>query len=375
MDKKLKRVGITGPKGFLGRHANWFFSTKKEEIEIVPITINNLQDSEELKNLLAGLDVVVHLARIHPLDVSNPEDVYSGNIDLAKKLLLGLDEIKSKPYIIFGSSTQINKDNPYGRAKKDIGNMFRDWGEKNESNVTNLIIPNEFGESATPGRISVVSTFCEDLVTGKESKVSDTATVSLIHAQDVVKKIYELILGPKNEDTILQGVEMSVLDLYKTLSEFKNSYYMDVVPHLKDSLHTALFNNLRWHIFYNNFYPKKLVLKTDERGSLFEVVKGYSGGQTFTSSTKPGITRGNHYHTRKTERFCVIKGQAQIELRLISDDKVYKFVVDGDNPVYIDMPTFFTHNIKNIGEGELQTLFWTNEIFDSNDTDTYYQVV
>jgi UDP-2-acetamido-2,6-beta-L-arabino-hexul-4-ose reductase len=375
MDNKLKRVGITGPKGFLGRHANWLFSTKKEEIEIVPITITNLQNSEELKNLLAGLDAIVHLARVHPLDVSNPEDVYSGNIDLANKLLSGLDEIKSKPYIIFGSSTQINKDNPYGRAKKDIGKMFRDWGEKNNSFVTNLIIPNEFGESATPGRISVVSTFCDDLVTGKESKVSDTAVVSLVHAQDVVKKIYELILEPKNEDVTLQGVEMSVLDLYKTLSEFKNLYYMDIVPNLKDSLHTSLFNNLRWHIFYSNFYPKKLVLKTDERGSLFEVVKGYSGGQTFTSSTKPNITRGNHYHTRKTERFCVIKGQAQIELRLISDDKVHKFIVDGDNPVYIDMPTFFTHNIKNIGEGELQTLFWTNEIFDSNDTDTYYQIV
>lgn len=372
MQNNIKKIGITGPNGFLGRHLRWLLDSKKEAVEIVPIHISDLNNPVRLQELVAGLDVVVHLARIHPLDVTNPEDVYSGNVDLARKLLDALDQTQGKPYIIFGSSTQISKDNPYGRAKKDIGELFRNWSLKNNSIVTNLIIPNEFGESATPGRISVVSTFCDDLVNGRDSKVSEGATVSLISAHDVVKKIYDLTLASENSDIVLQGIEMTVVDLYKLLADFKKLYFSDIIPEFKSSLQISLFNNLRWHAFDSGFYPKKINLKTDERGSLFEIIKGYSGGQTFTSSTKPGITRGNHYHTRKIERFCVIKGKADICIRRVNDDKVYTFSVDGENPVYIDMPTFFTHNITNTGQDELLTIFWSNEIFDPNDTDTYY---
>lgn len=372
MEKRIKRVGITGPNGFLGKHTRWLFDTKKDEIEIIPIHIGSLSKPEELQSLLRGLDIVVHLARIHPNDVSIPEEVYSGNMDLAKNLLIGLEAVSVKPYIIFGSSTQIRKDNLYGKAKKDIGEMFRDWGAKNKTFITNLIIPNEFGEGAVVGRISVVSTFCEDLVLGKESKIADGVSIPLIHAQDVAKEILGLVRTPKNEDVELKGIEMTISEIYKTLRDFKDSYYKDVIPNLKTPLHVDLFNNLRWHIFNHGFYPRKLILKTDERGTLFEIIKENTGGQIFTSSTKPGITRGNHYHTRKIERFCVIKGQAQIDLRQIGDTKVHSFKVDGDSPVYIDMPTFFTHNIKNIGDGELLTIFWSNEIFDPNDPDTYY---
>ncbi len=375
MEKAIKKVGITGPNGFLGKHTRWLFDIKKDEIEIVPIAIGLLHNTDKLEDLLKDLDVVVHLARIHPNDISSPEEVYSGNMDLAKNLLKGLEAVSVSPYIIFGSSTQIRKDNPYGRAKKDIGAMFRDWGKRHNSFVTNLIIPNEFGEGAVPGRISVVSTFCEDLVLGKESKVADGVSIPLIHAQDVAKEILNLVRGPKNEDIELKGVEISISDIYKKLLEFKNSYYADVMPALKDSLDISLFNNLRWHIFEKGFYPRKLVLKTDERGTLFEIIKENTGGQIFTSSTKPGITRGNHYHTRKIERFCVIKGQAEIALRQIGETRVHRFKVDGDSPVYIDMPTFFTHNITNIGEDDLLTIFWSNEIFDPNDPDTYYVTV
>ncbi len=375
MVKTLKRVGIVGSESFLGRHALWFFATKEAEIDIVPIPTNVLQNVKELSNILSSLDVIIYSAGVHPADVSIPEDVYTGSLQLAEKLLSRLDSVSVQPHIIFCSSVHIHTKNPYGRSKKDIGGLFRAWGVTRKVPVTNLVIPHEFGESDTQGRTSVVSLFCEELLAQKESRPAEGATVSLIHAQEVIKKIFELIKDPRNEDVVLEGVSMSVSDLYRVLMEFKNAYHADMIPFLKDSLHTALFNTFRWHVFYSNFYPRNIVLHTDERGSLFEVVKEYSGGQTFISFTKPGATRGNHYHTRKIERFCVIKGRASISLRVVGEENIHTFTVDGDHPVFIDMPTFFIHNIKNIGTEEMITLFWTNELFNRNDTDTYYQTV
>jgi len=318
--------------------------------------------------------VVLHLASLSPKEIEKPEEIYEVNMGLAQKLLENLEKLNITPYIIFNSSTQIRKDNAYGKSKKDIGEMFRGWGKAHDSSVTNLVIPNEFGEGGLAHKISVVSIFCEELVQGQESQVGE-ATVSLIHAQDVARAFLNLIRNPKNEDVELVGVEMKVVDLYQKLKEFKEIYYQDTIPNLKTDLDLKLFNNLRWHIFDTGFYPRKLVLRTDDRGSLFEMIKENTGGQTFASSTKPLITRGNHYHTRKIERFCVIKGEAEICLRQLGTDKIFKFKVSGDQPVYIDMPTFYTHNIKNTGSSELLTLFWCNEIFDSNDPDTYMEPI
>jgi UDP-2-acetamido-2,6-beta-L-arabino-hexul-4-ose reductase len=115
--------------------------------------------------------------------------------------------------------------------------------------------------------------------------------------------------------------------------------------------------------------------RADERGSLFEAVRSLNAGQTFFSTTQPQITRGNHYHTRKVERFLVVKGQAVIRMRRLFSDEVLEYPVTGDEPCYVDMPTLYTHNITNIGDGELMTLFWANEIFDSGDADTFFEVV
>ncbi len=359
----MKKVGVTGINTFLGRHAVWLFNTLKEEIEVIDLDKNFVE-----------VDVVLHLASLSPKEIENPDNIYDYNVGLATKLIKDLEEAKITPYIIFASSTQINKDNPYGKSKKFIGKMLREWGDKNNSFVTNAIIPNEFGEGGIAYKTSVVSTFCEELVQGKESQVGE-GSVSLIHAQEVVRAMLELLRNPKNQDVELEGVYMEVMDLYKKLKEFKEAYYNDTIPNLENGLDLALFNNLRWHILDSGFYPRKLVLRTDDRGSLFEMIKENTGGQTFASTTKPGVTRGNHYHTRKIERFCVLKGEAEICFRRVGTEKILKYKVSGNEPVYIDMPTFYTHNITNIGSSELLTLFWTNEIFNPQDTDTFMEPV
>ena len=151
-------------------------------------------------------------------------------------------------------------------------------------------------------------------------------------------------------------------------------YTGGVIPKLDEAIDIQLFNTLRSMIPHEQ-RPVDLTLHTDERGSLFEAVKADGGGQAFLSSTKPGITRGNHFHTRKVERFLVLKGTAEIRIRRVLTDNVHTFNVDGRTPQAIDIPTLHTHNITNTGNEELQTLFWSNELYDPADPDTYYETV
>ena len=157
---------------------------------------------------------------------------------------------------------------------------------------------------------------------------------------------------------------------------FKTSYFeKGLFPELKDRFEINLFNTFRCYMDIARHFPVNLTMNTDERGSFVETVKTQLGGQVSFSTTKPGITRGNHFHTRKIERFAVIRGKARIQLRRIGTSEVMNFDLDGSQPGYVDMPVWYTHNITNTGTEELYTIFWINEFFDPNDPDTYYEIV
>ena len=162
-----------------------------------------------------------------------------------------------------------------------------------------------------------------------------------------------------------------ILDL---LENYKKEYFAKgIIPALNTKFELNLFNTFRCYIDVKNHNPVKFVQHTDPRGTFVEVIRLGVGGQVSFSTTVPGITRGNHYHTRKIERFAVIKGKALIQLRKIGTDEVLDFYLDGDEPSYVDMPIWYTHNIKNIGDEVLYTNFWINEFFDVNDPDTYFE--
>jgi UDP-2-acetamido-2,6-beta-L-arabino-hexul-4-ose reductase len=165
-----------------------------------------------------------------------------------------------------------------------------------------------------------------------------------------------------------------VLELYKLLKEFHNLYEANIYPDLSDPFTRNLFNTYRSATFPAT-WPRELEMRSDERGVLFEAVKGGGGGQTFLSTTKPGIIRGNHFHLHKVERFLVIQGEAIIRIRKVLSQVVYEFRVTGDTPTPVDMPTLHTHSIENVGAKELLTLFWTHEPFDPNNPDTYFDKV
>ena len=158
--------------------------------------------------------------------------------------------------------------------------------------------------------------------------------------------------------------------LFDRLTNFHNNYQANIFPDLSDSFDLALFNTYRAALYPSGF-PRALTLHTDPRGSLFEAVKGGGGGQSFVSWTKPGITRGDHFHLRKVERFLVLQGEAIIRIRRVLGGPVWEYRVSGDQPAPIDMPTLHTHNITNIGDTPLLTLFWTHDLFNPAAPDTY----
>ena len=209
---------------------------------------------------------------------------------------------------------------------------------------------------------------------GETPKIMYDGELELVHAQQLAKEILNIISERRVGDVTINGVPMTVSALLEKISHIAHQYRNQIVPDLRTGLDLDVFNTYRSYL-YPAYYPVSVKLHTDSRGSLFEVIKSLNGGQSFISTTKPGITRGNHFHTRKVERFCVLGGEAVIRIRRLFSSQVLEFPVSGELPQYIDIPTLHTHNITNTGPSELTTLFWAHEIFDPEHPDTLVESV
>lgn len=294
-----------------------------------------------------------------------------------KKLKEAIVNTGSKPFILFASSTQELKDNPYGRGKKEARELLAKWASKNDAKFSGLIIPNVFGPFGLPYYNSVVATFCYQLNNNEKPEIHVDSEISLIYVHNLAKEILAIISAQKIGDQIHiePQISIKVTEILSYLKNFKKMYIDNYqIPALKSSFEVELFNTFRSYINPDK-YPFYIEKHEDNRGFLSEVVKEKTGGQIFFSTTKPGISRGNHFHTRKIERFCVVKGEAIIRLRKIGSDKIYEYQVSGKMPSFVDMPIWYTHSITNSGNEEVLTLFWCNEIFNKEDADTYFEEV
>src|SRR3989338_4764882 len=368
----MKKIGITGASGFIGWHLRSFL-LRQGLISQIIIDENDFIEEISLIDKVSNCNTIVHLAGMNRGD---EKKIYSTNIDLTKKLIKACETAKVTPKIIFISSSHRTRNTAYGRSKKESEKLLRIWAKKNKTILTNLILPNVFGEYGKPFYNSVVATFCYQLAKGEQPKIISNSTIEFIYAQIVAEIIFKFINQPRNIDFKVQGEKLKISNLLQILSKLRNDYFNNIMPSFNRPIERALFNTLRSYFFTEtNFFPKAFELKSDERGSLFEMLKHHSGGQFFVSTTKPGMVRGNHYHTRKFERFAVIQGDAEISMRRILTDKIIKFKVSGKKPAFVDMPTFYTHNLKNIGKNDLLTLFWSDEVFNPKDADTYQEKV
>jgi len=364
------KLAVTGAQGLLGWHLCAYARTLEgsevkgggREVFIRP---------DALENWVRGCDALLHFAGMNRGDDA---EVAQTNVELARNLIAALEASGEAPHLLFASSTHIERDTAYGASKRECARLFADWAERSGTRFSEVVLPGVFGEGGKPFYNSVVSTFCHQIAQGETPTVHQDATLELIHAQDVACIFVGLVQQEHSGTMRVPGRFILVGALLERLVLLASTYAAGVLPDLRDPFDRDLFNTYRSYLSADHF-PLPLTLHSDARGWLFEAVKTHHGGQTFLSSTHPGITRGNHYHTRKVERFLVVSGEAEIRLRRVLQDEVQVYRVSGKHPAVVDIPTLHTHNLTNVGEGELMTLFWTHELYNPDAPDTFFEAV
>ena len=372
----MVKVGITGQNGFIGQYLFNILGLFPDEFERISFERDYFEDDEKLQDFVKQCNVIVHLAGLNRHD--DLQVISESNIDLANKLVKALEKSGSNPHLLFSSSSQEEQDNPYGRSKKQCRETFIKWSQKHRALFTGLIIPNVFGPFGNAYYNSFIATFCYQLTHKELPFIETDNNVKLIYVADLVDIIVSIIRkGLGNSFLKVSHTDnYKVSEILDILKSFKDQYYnLGIIPSLQNSFELNLFNTFRSYIDLDAQYPILLSKHSDARGSFVEVIRLNSGGQVSFSTTMPDVTRGNHFHTRKIERFAVIKGKAIIQLRRIGTKETIDLHVSGDDPAYVDMPVWYTHNIKNIGTDELYTIFWINEFYNTEDPDTYFEMV
>jgi len=373
----MKKIGITGQNGFIGQYLYNILGLYTEEFERVNFEKSFFKQENDLDNFVSKCDVIIHLAAMNRHN--DPNVIYSTNLGLVSKLIASLERTKSQAHIIMSSSSQEEKANLYGKSKKEGRLLFSKWADnKNNGIFTGMVIPNVFGPFGDPYYNSVIATFSHQIANGEIPKIENDGHLKLIYVGELVDEIIANIRQENNDSlyNVNFTAQAKVSELLSLLERFKSEYQdKGEIPSLKNKFELNLFNTYRCYMDIKKHFPVIYTQHTDPRGSFVEVIRLGVGGQVSFSTTVPGITRGNHFHTRKIERFSVIKGKALIQLRRIGSDDVLDFYLDGENPSYVDMPIWYTHNIKNIGDDILYTNFWINEFYNSEDADTFLEDV
>jgi UDP-2-acetamido-2,6-beta-L-arabino-hexul-4-ose reductase len=299
------------------------------------------------------------------------DNLLHDNVLLAKQLTDALDRSNARPVVVFANSIQAGNASPFGQSKQAAADHLTAWGRQAGAPVVDLRLPNLFGEHSKPHYNSVVATFCYELARGRQPTIIDDRDIPLLHVQDAVDGMLNLAEERAAGTFEPEGAPTAVSALMNKLIGFHKQYRTGQIPDISTRLERALFNTYRSFCFPDH-YPINPTVRSDDRGYLYECLRSY-GRQSlvFCSTTRPGGTRGEHFHLRKVERFLVLRGSAVIALRRLFDKAIVRFQVSGQVPAIIDMPTFWTHSITNNGTDDLLTLFWADEILDPEHPDTY----
>ncbi|MFC7432506.1 MULTISPECIES: NAD-dependent epimerase/dehydratase family protein [unclassified Agrococcus] len=354
------RVAITGAGGFLGLHVR--AALLEAGVEATPVPLGDDVDERGVAAALDGADAVLHLAGVHR---ASDDAVREGNRMLAERLATALRRTTQPPRsVTYASTTQVGNGSAYGVAKERAGDVLREAADAVGARLVEHRLPNLFGEHGRPFTNSVVATFCHLLATGGRPEVHEDRALDLLHAQDAA----DLLLGDERASLRLHREVVS--GVLARLERIADAYDAGDVPDIAERLDRDLFNAYRSHVVARR--PAiALRRRADARGSFVELVRARGGtGQSSASTTAPGVTRGDHFHRRKFERFVVVSGRATIRLRRILSADVVAIPVDGDDPVAVDMPTLWSHSIENTGDGPLVATFWTDDPFDPERPDT-----
>jgi len=299
-----------------------------------------------------------------------------GNYGFTSTLLSSLKKNKNTCPIMVSSSIQATLDNPYGKSKKAGEDLMFQYSRETGAKVLVYRFPNVYGKWCKPNYNSAIATFCNNIANDLPITVNNRETIlHLVYIDDVFEELINAMEGngtkegdyykvPVEDETTLGNI----VDLIYSFKENRNSKaVLDTSSHLQKSLYSTYLSYLPKDKFA---YPLKM--NVDNRGSFTEIIRTMDRGQFSVNISKPGITKGNHWHHTKNEKFLVVSGNCEIKFRKIDSDEIISYIVSGDKLEVVDIPCGYTHNITNIGETDSVTFMWCNECFNPDKPDTYY---
>ncbi|MER2173157.1 MAG: capsular polysaccharide biosynthesis protein CapF [Carnobacterium sp.] len=365
------KILVTGAKGFIGKNLvaelenrgyNDIFKYDKDTDLIL------------LDKYCEEADFVFHLAGVNR--PKEQTEFMEGNFGFTSLLLDTLKKNKNTCPVMISSSIQAELDNPYGESKKAGENLLYDYSVETGAKILIYRFPNVFGKWCKPNYNSAISTFCHNISHELPVQITDpNVAMNLVYIDDVVNELINALMGNENIKEafcivpIVHTIQLGeIVDL---LNSFKNSRLDKSVPNMADEFTKKLYSTYLSYLPEDQF-SYDLKMNVDQRGSFTEFIRTPDRGQVSVNISKPGITKGNHWHHTKNEKFLVVSGTGIIRFRKIDSTEVIEYVVSGEKMEVVDIPVGYTHNIENIGESDMVTIMWVNESFDPKQPDTYF---
>lgn len=368
--EKINPILITGANGFIGRN----LSATLKGLGYQRLLLVDKDTSDAMyKSYVKEAKFIFHLAGVNrPID---PKEFIEGNVDTISKLIETVKLTNSTAPIVVSSSIQALADNLYGKSKKAGEDLLLEFSKQNQNPVFIYRFSNVFGKWSRPNYNSVVATFCYNISRGLPIKINDeNAKIALIYIDDVVAELVRCLEG-KSETIdgilrVLPEYEVTVGQLANTIQGFAVSRTTLVLANQHDIFQKKLYATYLSYLDETQF-SYEVKSHQDQRGSFTELFKTFEQGQISVNVSKPGITKGNHYHHTKNEKFIVVSGDALIRFRKVDDTKIIEYKMSGQKLQVVDIPPGYTHSIVNIGKQDLVTIMWASEIFDPLNPDTY----
>lgn len=370
----MKTVLITGAEGFVGKNLRVSLQSR-DDVRLLCFDIQD--DPASLYALLDQADFIYHLAGVNR--PQNPEEFKTGNTGLTEQICSYLAANDRHVPVTITSSTQAAQDNLYGASKLGAEEAVFAYGRKTATPVHVFRLPNVFGKWCRPNYNSGVATFCHNIANALPIQVNDPNVVlNLVYIDDVVRAFINLLDGK----TDMQGEFCRVLpvhtlklgEIVDLVHSFRDSRALRCVPDMSDPFVKKLYSTYLSYLPKDEFsYP--LTMNIDARGSFTEFIKTPERGQVSVNISRPGITKGNHWHHTKNEKFLVVSGVGVIRFRQIGSEEIIEYHVCGDKLEVVDIPTGYTHNISNTGVTDMVTVMWCNEVYDPENPDTFFESV
>ena len=366
MGETVLKILVTGANGFVGKNLICQLRNKGYN-DIFSYDIDT--DPGLLDFYTSQCEFVFHLAGVNRPE--KEEDFMKGNFGFSSILLDSLLKNGNKAPVLITSSIQAELSNPYGKSKKAGEDLIYSYGKNNNINVHVYRLPNVFGKWCRPNYNSAVATFCNNIANDIDITINDrNVDMRLVYIDDVVNEFISVLTGEeKGEVTPVHQIKLGeIVDL---LYKFKNSRTDLSLPDFNNAFEKKLYSVYLSYLPKNEF-SYQLKMNIDNRGSFSEFIRTPDRGQVSVNISKPNITKGNHWHHTKNEKFLVVSGKGVIRFRAVNEDEVLEYYVSGDKLEVVDIPVGYTHNIENLGDTDMVTIMWANEAFDPERPDTYY---